>query len=153
MPQPDADDKKKMGSGGGKALAVASSSSGEERREVKGKAKALYDYAAAEAGELPFKKGDVLSVTMVDESGWWEGEFNGAVGLFPGNHVQMLDDNSKKARKKVKILFDFDASSPDELTVKEGQTISVESENQGWYIGVNEKGETGLFPANYAEPV
>jgi hypothetical protein len=50
------------------------------------------------------------------------------------------------------ILYDFPASSPDELAVKEGEIITVESEHQGWYVGVNEKGQIGMFPANYAEP-
>ncbi len=53
------------------------------------KAKALYDFNAQEANELPFKFGDVIMVHKM-EGDWWEGELAGRRGLLPSNYVQLL---------------------------------------------------------------
>jgi len=53
-------------------------------------AKALYDYDAENSDDLSFKEGDLINVLdQSDPSGWWEGEFNGKVGFFPSNFVQL----------------------------------------------------------------
>merc|ERR1711916_143282 len=44
---------------------------------------ALYDYEAQGEGELSFVEGDSLRVLLMDESGWWEVELNGVVGIAP----------------------------------------------------------------------
>ncbi len=37
------------------------------------------------------KEGDVIRVTNKDVTeGWWEGELNGATGVFPNNFVEQL---------------------------------------------------------------
>lgn len=63
-----------------------------------GKAKALYEYQAADATELSFSLGDIINVTKKDASGWWEGENKGKHGMFPGNYVELIssDDDGKK---------------------------------------------------------
>lgn len=50
---------------------------------------ATFDYAATEAGELTFAKGDVIDVLQEDASGWWQGRNTrtGAVGAFPSNYT------------------------------------------------------------------
>jgi len=48
------------------------------------KARALYDYAAADETELSFDVGDIITVTKIDDSGWWEGTLNGRSGMYPG---------------------------------------------------------------------
>eukprot|EP01100_Stratorugosa_tubuloviscum_P008835 TRINITY_DN368_c0_g1_i2.p1 TRINITY_DN368_c0_g1~~TRINITY_DN368_c0_g1_i2.p1 ORF type:complete len:466 (-),score=291.80 TRINITY_DN368_c0_g1_i2:170-1567(-) len=53
-------------------------------------AKAVYDYAGEE-GDLSFNEGDIISVIDTsDPGGWWQGELNGAVGVFPSNFVEMI---------------------------------------------------------------
>lgn len=54
------------------------------------KAKALYEYQAADATELSFAVGDIISVTKQDPSGWWEGDNKGKHGMFPGNYVELI---------------------------------------------------------------
>ena len=56
------------------------------------KARALFDYNAENNDELTFKKGEIIIVleTQVEDSGWWKGEINGNVGLFPDNFVELL---------------------------------------------------------------
>eukprot|EP00040_Diaphanoeca_grandis_P028788 m.167216 g.167216 ORF g.167216 m.167216 type:complete len:443 (-) comp31460_c0_seq1:241-1569(-) len=53
-------------------------------------ARALYDYQAAEDNELTFDPDDIITnIDQLDE-GWWSGEFNGSVGLFPANYVELI---------------------------------------------------------------
>jgi len=52
-------------------------------------AKAVFDFAARENGELSFKVGDTFVVTS-QEGGWWKGEHNGHKGEFPSNYVQLI---------------------------------------------------------------
>merc|ERR1712137_245637 len=113
------------------------------------KAKALYEYVAADATELSFAVGDIINVTKQDASGWWEGENKGKHGMFPGNYVELVAADDGKKRCVVK--FEFIASSADELTIKVGETVTIDTEASGWYSGTNSRGESGLFPANYVE--
>ncbi|XP_029527281.2 F-BAR and double SH3 domains protein 2-like isoform X1 [Oncorhynchus nerka] len=56
-------------------------------------AKALYDYAGQTDEELSFPEGAiirVLSRETHEDDGFWEGEFNGAVGVFPAVLVEDL---------------------------------------------------------------
>ena len=56
-----------------------------------GQARALYDYDAAQEGDLSFREGDVITlIDTSDPSGWWVGELNGAQGNFPSNFVEQI---------------------------------------------------------------
>ena len=51
-----------------------------------------YAYASARAqskhdDELSFPKGAMIKVIGKEDDGWWEGEYNGTRGFFPGNYV------------------------------------------------------------------
>jgi len=37
--------------------------------------------------KLAFKKGDIISILVVDESGWWLGELGGERGWVPQNYL------------------------------------------------------------------
>ena len=51
---------------------------------------AMYNFKGDEEGDLPFRKGDIISVVAVDECGWWTGKFKGNMGIFPANYVKRL---------------------------------------------------------------
>jgi len=54
-----------------------------------GQARALYDYEAAQEGDLGFSEGDIINlIDTSDEGGWWVGELNGVQGTFPSNFVE-----------------------------------------------------------------
>ncbi|KAI0070675.1 BAR-domain-containing protein [Panus rudis PR-1116 ss-1] len=58
--------------------------------------------------------------------------------------------------KVVVALYDFNASSPDELSFKTGDQIVVSSEpTDGWWMGEvkNGNGKKGLFPVTYTRPL
>ena len=75
--------------------ATAAIQNGQEK-----KAKALYDFEAAEDNEVTFKAGDVLIITDDSDQHWWKGINNGVEGLFPANFVtknlqQAVDSSSQ----------------------------------------------------------
>jgi hypothetical protein len=43
------------------------------------------------------------------------------------------------------VLYDYNADSDSELTIKEGDILTIESEDEGWFFGANAKGETGRY--------
>lgn len=51
------------------------------------------------------------------------------------------------------VLFDYAAQAPDELTLKEGDTIEIVNRDaSGWWTGrFPTNGKTGLFPGNYVK--
>lgn len=122
--------------------------------------RALYNYDATEESELSFKANDRLIVLQKDDSGWWQGELGGRVGMFPSNFVEVVDPNAptkeaaaeqKELGGQCKVLYDYNADSDSELSIKEGEVLTVESEDEGWFFGFNSKGESGRFPSNYVQ--
>eukprot|EP01104_Vermistella_antarctica_P006549 TRINITY_DN17257_c0_g1_i1.p1 TRINITY_DN17257_c0_g1~~TRINITY_DN17257_c0_g1_i1.p1 ORF type:complete len:366 (-),score=99.27 TRINITY_DN17257_c0_g1_i1:143-1240(-) len=61
------------------------------------KMRALYDFIARKPSELSFKKGDVIEVVYQDENavGWWQGQLNGDLGMFPSNYCEVVDYEGK----------------------------------------------------------
>lgn len=49
--------------------------------------KALYDFEPQEEGELAFRKGDIIRVVNSAYEGWWKGELDGRVGIFPLTYI------------------------------------------------------------------
>lgn len=56
------------------------------------KARALYDYQAADPTEITFDPGDIIThIDQIDE-GWWQGLGpDGTFGLFPANYVELIE--------------------------------------------------------------
>ena len=54
-------------------------------------ATAVYEYEAAEQGEIGFAEGEMIEeIDQVDE-GWWKGKnVRGEEGLFPSNYVELI---------------------------------------------------------------
>ena len=117
---------------------------------------AQFDFAASDDTELSFHAGDVITVTKIDDSGWWEGSLNGKEGMFPGNYVELNEGGKAAARapaapqqRKCRVQYEFVAQGPDELTIHVGEVITIDAENEAWFTGTNARGQTGMFPANY----
>lgn len=54
--------------------------------------RALYDFVASEAGELTFKRGDIITVIESAYKDWWRGSLHGTIGIFPTNYVENLPE-------------------------------------------------------------
>ncbi|KAL1116758.1 hypothetical protein AAG570_005230, partial [Ranatra chinensis] len=54
------------------------------------KCKALYNYTANLYDELSLNPGDIISIHDKQPDGWWLGELNGVVGIFPATYVEEI---------------------------------------------------------------
>ena len=65
--------------------------------------KAVYDYTAQFDEELSFPEGALITLLRTDDNGvddgWWEGSYQGKVGVFPSVVVETLGDES--------VVFNF----------------------------------------------
>lgn len=53
---------------------------------------AKFDFVPQDSEELGFRKGEVINVIEKEDENWWQGELRGAVGLFPVNYVEILNN-------------------------------------------------------------
>ena len=53
-----------------------------------GKCRALYNYKANMYDELSIHSGDVINIHDKQADGWWLGELDGTVGIFPATYVE-----------------------------------------------------------------
>lgn len=58
--------------------------------ETNAVAKVTFDYDAENDDELTLKEGDIVKVLNQEEEGWWKGELNGKIGVFPANFVELV---------------------------------------------------------------
>jgi len=52
-----------------------------------------------------------------------------------------------RSGRKYRVLFDYDAETEEELTIREGQIVAVLNESDGYYKGINQEGQVGKFPS------
>ncbi len=52
----------------------------------------LFPYTALNEDELTLAEGQVITIISkeVEDKGWWKGELDGKVGVFPDNFVKIL---------------------------------------------------------------
>eukprot|EP00002_Diphylleia_rotans_P023810 TRINITY_DN4689_c0_g1_i1.p1 TRINITY_DN4689_c0_g1~~TRINITY_DN4689_c0_g1_i1.p1 ORF type:complete len:1837 (+),score=393.89 TRINITY_DN4689_c0_g1_i1:87-5597(+) len=53
---------------------------------------ALFDFVGADASQLTFKKGDLITILENDESGWCQGMLSGVSGWFPYDYVEKCEE-------------------------------------------------------------
>ncbi|KAM8938770.1 SH3 domain-containing protein 19 isoform 2-T2 [Pelodytes ibericus] len=117
---------------------------------------ALYDFAAENEDDLPFKKGDKILITDQLDAEWYKGRLNGREGILPAAFVQLssgLKPPQTQGGKtgKARALYDFCGENEDELTFKAGDIISsLESIDNEWMSG-ELYGRSGIFPKNFVQ--
>jgi hypothetical protein len=56
--------------------------------------------------------------------------------------------------KRAVIQYDYEKAEDNELELREGEYVTgIEMVDDDWWMGQNERGESGLFPSNYVELV
>jgi hypothetical protein len=55
-----------------------------------GQCRVMYDYTANMYDELNIKYGDIIDIHDKQEDGWWLGECDGQVGIFPATYVEPI---------------------------------------------------------------
>lgn len=100
--------------------------------------RALFDFQPSEAGELQFRKGDIIAVIESVYKDWWKGSLRGQTGIFPLNYVEKLadptqDDLQREAQmeaevfgeiKNVEKLLTLLSTSSSELNVRDNEEIT-----------------------------
>ena len=74
------------------------------------RAKVMFYCGGESPDELELFEGDIITILNKDvphSEGWWEGEVNGKVGLFPSNFVELLpaEEQDTSVENKVIILM------------------------------------------------
>lgn len=61
-------------------------------KPVKEQARVLFPYEAQNEDELTIKEGDIITILCkeIEDKGWWRGELNNHVGVFPDNFVELI---------------------------------------------------------------
>ncbi|CAG8066716.1 unnamed protein product [Penicillium olsonii] len=55
---------------------------------------------------------------------------------------------------RAQIQYDYEKAEDNEIELREGEYVTeIEMVDEDWWVGVNSRGERGLFPANYVEVV
>jgi len=86
------DEKPDFGDKSSGRRAGASAGAGAGAGGSKNKAVALYSFAGEQDGDLPFKKGDVITIIQKSNStnDWWTGRIGNTEGIFPANYVELV---------------------------------------------------------------
>lgn len=101
--------------------------------------RALFDFHPSEAGELQFRKGDIIAVLESVFKDWWKGSLKGQTGIFPLNYVEKLSDPTQEELqreahmeaevfaeiKNVEKLLTLLSTSSSELNVKDNEEITT----------------------------
>ena len=127
--------------------------------------------------ELSFQAGDLIEVLSMSDKNWWEGRCGGSTGTFPSNYVEDAPDEmlaqkqseQQKPRggkgkqqqegnsggtKVVTALHNFKARTPDELSFKKGDVITVLREIDANFWEGSLKKDSGCVPKTYVtEPI
>ena len=64
----------------------------------------LFPYTAQNEDELSLQEGQLITIITKDceDKGWWKGEIEGKVGLFPDNFVERVSqDTSEKVKRRI----------------------------------------------------
>ncbi|KAG0367239.1 hypothetical protein BGZ54_004196, partial [Gamsiella multidivaricata] len=111
----------------------------------------IYDYDATSPAELSVKTGDVVTVIEGDDgSGWVTCQLNGsAPGLIPASYIEIEQFHEAQSEaapiQQVRALYDYDAQSDLELTIREGDIIVLTSTDcsEGWWEDFTDTEMTG----------
>lgn len=73
-----------------------------------------------------------------------------AASTFEASAVAAAEPPAAGKGKRARAEYDYEKAEDNELAMAEGEIISnIDMVDEDWWMGQNEKGETGLFPMNY----
>lgn len=66
------------------------------------KAKVLYEYTAAESNEIDLVENEILTDVIQLDEGWWQAtKYDGQIGLFPANYVELFEEEVQEKIESV----------------------------------------------------
>jgi len=93
------------------------------RKEDEKRARALYDFEAAEDNELTFKAGEVVMILDDADPNWWKGSNHRGEGLFPSNFVTMDLEGSQERKRSVVFNEEVEVKEVEQVTFPAQETI------------------------------
>ncbi|XP_056144312.1 F-BAR and double SH3 domains protein 1-like [Lampris incognitus] len=87
----------------------------EQNKENTGVARALYAYEAQSAEELSFQEGALIRLLRCQQrevdDGFWEGELDGRIGVFPSLVVELLQEEEEEEEEEEKVQGNMEPPS------------------------------------------
>lgn len=89
---------------------------------------------------------DTIEFLEEVEEGWWRGKLRGRVGVFPSNFVtsptpEEAERPSASIDREMKdvcrVLFSYGAQNEDELTLNEGEIVTIISRDVADKVSIN----------------
>ena len=104
--------------------------------------RALYSFKPTSPSELPFKKGD--TITVLDCRGrWWQAQKEDRIGFIPSNYVTVL--------LKARVQSNFTACEDDQVSIKMDQVIEVMERYTERCLVRNVEDKIGAVPTDKLE--
>ena len=104
--------------------------------------RALYSFKPTSSSELPFKKGD--TITVLDCRGrWWQAQKDDRIGFIPSNYVTVL--------LKARVISSFTAIEDDQVSVKKDEIIEVMEKYEEKCLVRNVEDKIGAVPTEKLE--
>lgn len=74
----------------------------------------LHDFEPTDDDQLGFRKGDILAILKVEDTGWWAAAMGSAIGWVPRGYVEPISDAMAETLKSVKRDMRSAASTTDD---------------------------------------
>ena len=120
----------------------------------------MHSFNAENDGDLSLAKGDLVTVTHRDDSGWWTGvDAAGNEGVFPMNFVRVEEPGSKAAAGDGRDRSDSETSEAESTDSAEAgppvpdgwaAVASQSRPGQKSYVNVRAKNKRPIFPRLFA---
>ena len=102
----------------------------------------LFSYEGQAKDELSISEGDIVSNVLKSDCGWWHGCLGSREGVFPENHVRVLqgaDDRiGMSSSLNYVVTYDYKPVKKDELELAVGEVVEKIGELEpGWWKGIS----------------
>ncbi|KAI8903624.1 hypothetical protein EDD86DRAFT_214877 [Gorgonomyces haynaldii] len=106
-------------------------------------ARVLFDFEKTNEDDLPVKSGDIVGVER-EQGEWLYCTKDNERGWIPKNFLSKMESISRAL-----VLFDFEQTRSDELTVFKNQIVSVLMKNSADWWTVEHMSQSGLVPSGF----
>ncbi|NXN92391.1 ES8L3 protein, partial [Rhinopomastus cyanomelas] len=85
--------------------------------------------------------------------GWNQAPHIGVLMTLPPSPTSPLSRSQFPAQGQVRVLYEFQARNPQELSIRMGDTLQVLDQRKKWWLVQDSQGHKGYVPSNVLEPL